>query len=146
MITNITNNLSNAAIYNITNNFSSDPRNVPMNFGHDYSSYDYIPVSFNDILVNFNHQFLTKIELVLGMFAIMMIYLNYYTKKLEDEQYTNKKWREHLAKSVNIYPIIESDDKISFKDEWLIRLTYWFSIAAFAFPIIFIGYETGWYI
>lgn len=116
------------------------------------SNYSYInpPVpivlSFNDVLNSFSNTFIFRMELITFAFFGVMLYLQYYTKQLEKIHRRNKKWSEHVEQVLNIEPILMPNLEFSGRDKTLILLSDILFLPVVAFVLIFVGYETGWWI
>ena len=76
-------------------------------------------ITFNDIMANLEDQFIFKMVIVSFMYLFVMLYLQYYCKHLEIK--TNR-------------------------DKYLKLIADIFFLPSVVFPLIFIGYYTGWFI
>jgi len=89
-------------------------------------------LTFETVLDSFSSTFVFRMELLALAFFAVEIFLQWYTKQLEIEYRQLKKEDSEYTRPV--------------RDRYLIFVADVFFIPAVAFIIIFIGYESGWYI
>lgn len=104
-----------------------------------YPDSPQITLTFNDVLGTFSDTFIFRMELLTFAFFGLVLYLQYYTKQLEKA----KRWRSYVTKKLNIEPILQGDFK---REDTLIFISDVLFLPVVAFVLIFIGYETGWWI
>ena len=95
------------------------------------STHSYI-LTFNDVLKTFSKTFVFRAELLAVMFFGVMLFLQWYTKGIERDY--------RKAKKAN--PGFDMPNR----EKYLIMISDIFFLPSAAFVLIFIGYESGWWI
>lgn len=132
----------------ILNNFSIEDLNVSDMVFQNNPGYVGHTLSFNDVLSKFSDDFIFRLEVVAVMFLILSLFMTWYTKQIEIEYKIRKNWYNYVVEKTGTAPILnnEPDLSMSIRDSYLCIISDICFIPSLAFPLIFLGYETGWYI